>query len=39
MESYKELNNGANRMITNMKPVGNQSCYEYWLDHITESPP
>ena len=32
MDIYKELNNGANREITNMKPVGNQSCYEYWLE-------
>lgn len=32
MDIYKEINNGANREITNMKPVNNQSCYEYWLE-------
>ena len=32
MESYKILNNGANREITNMQPVKDQSCYEYWLE-------
>ena len=32
MDIYKEQNNGANREITNMKPVNNQSCYEYWLE-------
>ncbi len=32
MDTIKEFNLGANREVTNMKPVENQSCYEYWLD-------
>ena len=32
MDSFVEFNNGANREVVNMKPVENQSCYQYWLD-------
>ena len=32
MESYKEFNNGANREVTNMKPVENFGTEPFQVD-------